>query len=308
VIDVVTIGETMAALRSASPLKLGGSLGLSIAGAESNVAIGLARLGHRVRWVGRTGADELGELVRRTLRAENVDLEYSAVDSAGRPTGLILFERRIGDLVRVAYYRAGSAGSALRADDVFPALSADVRILHVTGITPALSTSACDAVRCAAEWARANGTTVCLDVNYRSRLWSAEDARTALRPLAEMADIVIASPEELTLLADDPETLLADGVREVVVKQGADGATAFTAEGHLSEPARPVVPIDPVGAGDAFTAGYLSAGLDGLGLGDRLRRAVTLGAFAVATSGDWEGLPTRAELDLLDGPAGTTLR
>lgn len=307
-IDVVTVGETMAALRSTSPLKLGGSLGLSVAGAESNVAIGLARLGHRVRWVGRTGADELGALVRRTLRAENVDLDHSTVDPDGRPTGLVLFERRIGDLFRVAYYRDGSAGSALRADDVLPALSADVRVLHLTGITPALGESARHATLAAAERARANGTTVCFDVNYRSRLWSPEDARTTLRPLAETADIVIASPEELALLADEPGTLLAGGVREVVVKRGADGATAYTADGQLSEPARPVTPVDPVGAGDAFVAGYLSAGLDGLGLGDRLRRAVTLGAFAVATSGDWEGLPTRAELDLLDGPAGTTVR
>lgn len=103
--EVVTFGETMAALRAHGALRLGGSLGLSVAGAESNVAIGLARLGHRVHWAGQVGADELGALVLRTLRAEGVD--------AGRPTGLLLAEPRLGTLTRVSYYRAASAGSAV---------------------------------------------------------------------------------------------------------------------------------------------------------------------------------------------------
>jgi len=317
--DVATFGETMAALRATGPIRLGSPMELSIAGAESNVAIGLARLGHAVRWVGRVGDDEFGALVLRTLRAEGVDTECARVDPDGRPTGLIVFENRVGDLTRVTYRRAGSAGSAIGPEDVGHALDGHdghVRVLHLTGITPALSRSAAQAALAAVAAAREAGTVVCLDVNHRARLWPADAARTALLPLARMTDILIASADELALVCDDPgldepeavAALLAAGRREVVITRGGDGAGAATAEGTVSLPARPMPVVDVVGAGDAFVAGYLSGFLDGLDVPGRLHRAVTTGAFAVAGRGDWEGLPTREELGLLDGPPGTTLR
>lgn len=314
--EVVTFGETMAALRAHGALRMGGSLGLSVAGAESNVAIGLARLGHRVRWAGRVGADELGALVLRTLRAEGIDISHAATDDAGRPTGLLLTEPRLGTLTRVSYYRSGSAGSALVPADVLPALASASRVLHITGITPALGPSAAESVLAAAATARGAGLTVCLDVNHRSRLWTAADARTALRPLLDHTDLLIASEDELPLVqerpdADEPEAvrgLLAAGVTEVVVKRGARGATVFTDDAATRRDARQVDAVDLVGAGDAFVAGYLSGLLDGADVPARLHRAVTTAAFAVATLGDWEGLPTRAELGLLDAPDGTTVR
>lgn len=314
--EVVTCGETMAALRAAGPLRLGGELRLSVAGAESTVAIGLARLGHPVRWVGRVGADELGALVLRTLRAESVDTGQVHVDRDGRPTGLLLFEPRVGDLMRASYYRAGSAGSRLSATEVLPAIEPGVRVLHLTGITPALGPGAADAVRAAADRARELGITVSLDVNYRSRLWSVPDARRVLVPLARTADVLFAAADELALVSEDPEAgeadavdaLLADGPDEVVITRGGAGATSYTKADSVTVPARRVPVVDVVGAGDAFVAGYLSALLDGVDPAGRLDRAVTTGAFAVAARGDWEGLPVRAELGLLDGPAGGTLR
>ncbi|WP_449351073.1 sugar kinase [Streptomyces shaanxiensis] len=314
--EVVTFGETMGALRARGPLKLGGDLGLSVAGAESNVAIGLARLGHRVRWAGRVGADELGDLVLRTLRAEGVDTSHAAVDDTGRPTGLLLTEPRLGTLTRVSYYRSGSAGSALAPADVLPALTPGTRILHLTGITPALSATAAGAALAAATAAHEAGTTVCLDVNYRSRLWSGERARTALRPILAHTDLLIASEDELPLVLEHPDvpepeavrTLLAAGVVEVVVKRGARGASVFTADATTDRAARQVNAVDLVGAGDAFVAGYLSGLLLDADVPARLHRAVTTAAFAVATRGDWEGLPSRHELTLLDEPDGTTVR
>ncbi len=314
--EVVTFGETMAALRAHGALRLGGSLGLSVAGAESNVAIGLARLGHRVRWAGRVGADELGALVLRTLRAEGIDTTHAVTDDTGRPTGLLLTEPRLGTLTRVSYYRAGSAGSAVSPADVLPALAPGTRVLHLTGITPALGPSAAEATLAAATTAREAGITVCLDVNYRSRLWTSDRARTVLRPLLAHTDLLIASEDELPLVlerpaADESESargVLTAGVREVVVKRGARGATAFTADGATDCPARQVDAVDLVGAGDAFVAGYLSGLLDGVDLPARLHRAVTTAAFAVATRGDWEGLPTQDELGLFDQPDGTTIR
>ncbi|QYX82858.1 sugar kinase [Streptomyces akebiae] len=312
----MTFGETMAALRAHGALRLGGSLGLSVAGAESNVAIGLARLGHRVRWAGRVGADELGALVLRTLRAEGVDTDFAVTDDTSRPTGLLLTEPRLGTLTRVSYYREGSAGSAVAPDDVLLALASGARVLHLTGITPALGPSAAEAVLAAARAARESGVTVCLDVNHRSRLWTSERARTALRPVLDHTDLLIASEDELPLVHEAPGAgeseavhgVLAAGVSEVIVKRGAHGATVFTADGATDRAAREVDAVDLVGAGDAFVAGYLSGLLDGADIPGRLHRAVTTAAFAVATRGDWEGLPTRDELGLFDEPDGTTIR
>ncbi|TCC00693.1 sugar kinase [Micromonospora zingiberis] len=305
----------MVSLRSTGPLAVGGPLSMHLAGAETNVAIGLARLGHRTAWVGRVSDDELGEFVLRQLRAEGVGTDGVRRD-AERPAGLMFLERRTADVTRVRYHRAGSAGSALHTDDVAAPLAAGARVLHLTGITPALSDSARAATTFAARQAAASGATVSLDVNYRAGLWSRAAARAALTPLAGYASIVIASADELDLLAepgaDEPTAvagLLRRGVRTVLVKLGADGARAYTHDGVQQLAAVPVTAVDTVGAGDAFTAGYLSGHLDGLDLIDRLRRAVALGAFAVTAHGDWEGLPRRDELSLLTGnAAGTTLR
>jgi 2-dehydro-3-deoxygluconokinase len=302
--EVVTFGETMAALRSAGPLRLGGNLGLSVAGAESNVAIGLARLGHRAAWIGRVGDDELGALVLRTLRAEKVDVSGAIVDQS-RPTGLILFERRLADVTRVQYYRSGSAGCGL---DVADLPENPHGVLHLTGITPALGPAPARAALAGAERAREAGCLVSFDANYRARLWSADDARAALRPLAALAGLVFASEPELALLAADPAAspaeaaseLVRGGIQAVVVKHGTEGATAYTADGITSVPAREVRAVDVIGAGDAFVAGYLSGVLDGLDVADRLRRGAAVSGFAVASSGDWEGLPARSELGLLD--------
>ncbi|MFI6348794.1 sugar kinase [Streptomyces sp. NPDC050560] len=311
--DVLTFGETMLSLRAGGPLKLGGSMAVSVAGSESNTAIGLARLGHRARWAGCVGDDEQGELVLRTLRAEGVDVS-GAARREGAYTGLIMFEPRLPEVTRVSYYRTGSAGSLLGPEDVQRAFAdGPPRVLHLTGITPALGPTALAAVRRALELTRSGVATISLDVNYRSRMWTEEAAAAVLGGLVPLVDVLVASEDELPLAtgapADrSPALLLERGVREVVVKQGAGGATVVTADGSHHLDARRVPVADPVGAGDAFTAGYLSALLDGEDIPARLDRAVTTGAFAVAAPGDWEGAPTRAELPLLGAAPGTVVR
>ena len=312
--DVVTLGETMVCLRTGTPLRLGGTLAMTIAGAESNVAIGLARLGHTVRWGGRVGADEVGSFILRMLRAESVAVDTVVVD-ADRPTGLMLAERRVSDISRVSYYRTGSAGSALSVADAAESLVDVPRILHVTGITPALSTSAAAAVATAVHLARDAGALVSVDVNYRSSLWTPEEARSILSGLVRSADIVIASDDELGLVVTKPENesaaadeLAASGVSQLVIKRGARGATVWHDGLAHHASAIPVTVLDTIGAGDALTAGYLSGVLDGLSPSAALHRGIVTGAFAVAAVGDWEGLPTRDELSLLDTGAGATLR
>lgn len=312
---VLTFGESMAALHGEGPLRLAGGMQLSIAGTESNVAIGLARLGHQAEWIGRLGDDELGRLVLRTLRAENVDVSHVIVDGSA-PTGLLLFEHRIADITNVSYYRAGSAGSGICADDVAHRLTDDVAALHVTGVTAALGNTAAEAIAGCVEIARRRGIPVSLDVNFRSRLWSAATARETLRPLVSQVEILFGSEDEVMLVAADGSTdidtaaqqIIADGTGTVVVKRGGAGATAYTIDGKLNVPARRVPVVDVVGAGDAFVAGYLSGRLDGLDIAGCLERGVVLGAFAVSRIGDWEALPSRAELSLLDAAPGTTVR
>jgi 2-dehydro-3-deoxygluconokinase len=313
---VLTFGETMASLRAQGPMRLGGTLRLSIAGAETNVAIGLARLGTAVEWFGAVGDDELGALVVRTLRAEGVRTAHIRTDPDA-PTGLIFFEPRLDGLTRVTYRRAGSAGASLSPADVDAAFASPPDLVHVTGVTPALSPTCQAAVSHAVSCAADAGSRVCLDVNYRRALWSPADAAAVLAPLAAQAQVVVASEDELELVTPEvpdgteaaaARALLDTGVAEVVVTRGAGGATAYTADGRMDRPAVAVTSVDPVGAGDAFAAGYLSALLDDLDVAGRLDRAVRTAAFAVGSAGDWEGLPTRSELALLDHPSGTTLR
>lgn len=303
-LDVVTVGESLVSFRSDGPLRHGGGQTARVAGAESNVAIGLARLGHRVVWVGRVGDDAFGALVLRELCAERVDTRHAVVDPGG-PTGLMFVEERTADIVRVDYRRSGSAGSGLRIEDVTAALERRPRMLHLTGITPALSASARQAVEWAADHAASSGVPVSLDVNHRNLLWSSAEAAAVLAPLAARAAVVITSDDELALVApgDEEEAvqeLLTHGVEQVAVKRGARGASLYTAGSRHDEDALPVTAVDPIGAGDAFTAGLLSGWLDGLPPQERLHRAALTGAFAASCRGDWEGAPTRAELALLE--------
>lgn len=312
--ELVTMGETMALLTAPEIGRLRDmhQLRLGAAGAESNVAIGVRRLGHPSAWIGRVGDDELGRMIVELLRREDVAVGAVRYDP-GAATALMFKERRMADVVRVTYYRKGLAGSRLGPDDVDEKLVTGARILHVTGITPALSPTARAATHHAIDLARAAGVTVSFDLNYRAALWSRAEAAAEYRDLFRRCDLVFAGEDELGIIDGERDSLEvakeigADGA-EVVVKQGSDGAFAVTADAVVSAPAVPVSAIDPVGAGDAFVAGYLAARLDGGGVEARLAQGCACGAFAVSVLGDWEGLPSRQDLALLDHRAGTTLR
>jgi 2-dehydro-3-deoxygluconokinase len=303
---VVTIGETMALMYSdtSGPLAHTHTFTLGIGGAESNFAIALQRLGSPATWIGRIGEDSLGGKVARELRAEG--LTVHAITDASAPTGLMIKERRTADATRVWYYRAGSAGSHLSAADVPPDVIESAALLHVTGITPALSDSAAGAITAAIERASDAGVPVSFDVNHRSSLWRNRDATRVYRQLAAQSTIVFAGYDEAQLIAPDtkgvPEVaaaIAALGPAQVIVKLGADGCYALADGTSTVHPALPIRPVDTVGAGDAFVAGYISEYVAGQDLCTRLNTAVTAGAFACLTHGDWEGMPRRSELGLL---------
>ncbi|GAA1900638.1 sugar kinase [Lapillicoccus jejuensis] len=309
-VDAITLGESLGLVMGepATPLRAGSSVRFSFAGAESNVAIGLARLGHAVGFVSRVGDDFVGRMVVETLRGEGVDVSGVVVDEAA-PTALMVRQHRTADALTVLYYRDGAAGSRLQPGDV-PDLSG-ARLLHVTGITPALSASAMRTVETAVRAARAAGLVVSLDVNHRALLWSAQEAGAALAPLLDAVDLVFGGDDELLALArrdiggdvGDVHAAVDDLLRQrpsvVVRKRGADGASVHGAFGVIERPALAVTAVDPVGAGDAFVAGFLSGLLDGVDPAACLDRAVECGAFAVSVHGDWEGAARRSELGLL---------
>lgn len=300
---VVTLGETMGLLRAASvgSLEHVSDFRLHIGGAESNVAIGVARLGRPAVWMGRLGDDGVGRRVVRELRAEGVGV-VAIVDEAAR-TGVMLKESPTSGTTRVSYYRVASAGSRLTIDDLDFDRIATAGVLHVTGITLALSESAEQAVFAAIGAAVAAGVPVSFDVNHRPALWGGRDPRPVYRRVAERSDIIFAGTDEAELLvapsppAELATALAALGPGQAIVKLGEAGCVASIDGEALSAPAEQITPVDTVGAGDAFVAGYLVGLLDGLDPAARLRQATRCGAFACLGPGDWESLPRRADLE-----------
>lgn len=306
-LDVLSLGETMALLvaQEPGPLAEVQSFGKRIAGADSNVAIGLARLGFKVGWVSRLGADSFGRYVRKTIEAEGVDTSQVQVDP-GRSTGFMLKSRSVdGSDPAIEYYRRGSAASQLSVSHLPADYALRARHVHTTGITPALSPDACALVRHAMQTLRAAGRSVSFDPNLRPSLWpDTATMRDTLNDLARHADWVLPGIDEGRLLtgqhtpADIAAWYLDRGAKAVVIKQGAQGAYFRTAEGAQGQvPGVPVpVVVDTVGAGDAFAVGIVSARLEGLDWPQALRRANWIASRALQVVGDMEGLPTRAEL------------
>jgi 2-dehydro-3-deoxygluconokinase len=306
-VEVVAAGETMVLGTPSRPgrLRHASHLELKIGGAESNLAIALSRLGISSGWVSYLGDDEPGQLVLDRIRAEGVDTSRVR-RLEGHPTGLYLREK-VGEVARVYYYRRGSAASTMEPEAFDPEYLEGARFLHLTGITPALSDECRSFALWAAREARAAGTRVSFDVNYRSKLWSAQDAKAFAGEMIPEVDLLLVGDEEARALwgRDDEELLreLAEqGPSEVVLKRGAEGSIVLFEDKVLEQPGFEATEVDPVGAGDAFDAGYLAGHLWDLGAEERLRVANALGAMSVATLGDYEGMPDGRELwDFLEG-------
>jgi 2-dehydro-3-deoxygluconokinase len=304
-VDVVTVGETMGLLSAdeIGPWRSGHRMVLGIAGAESNVAVGVRRLGRSAAWISRVGNDPIGRLIVRELRGEGVDVSHVVVDDVA-PTGFMFKVHRTTATSEVMYARSGSAASRLCPGDLPEGLIASARVLHLTGITPALSASARETVERAVQVAHDHRVPISLDVNHRNALWSRSEASLVLRALVPHCTLVFASEHEATLLAaaDDGSAaasavaIAALGPSHVLVKRGELGYAALIEGRSYAGDAVAVTVADPVGAGDAFVAGYLTRWLDGATPEEALETANLAGAFVVAVPGDWEGLPTRAEL------------
>jgi 2-dehydro-3-deoxygluconokinase len=282
--DVICVGESMALITPDPPGRLaaGGPAHLDVAGAESTVACYLAQLGIRVAWASRVGADPLGTLLRDRIAAFGVDVSLVDTDPGAR-TG-VFFKDPAPDGTAVYYYRDGSAAAGLDATLLARPELAGCRLVHLSGITPALSASCADLVRQAV--AR---LPVSFDVNHRPALWPAEQAAPVLLDLARRAEIVFVGLDEAerlwgTRTALDVRDLVGEGT--LVVKDGPIGATSFGRDGTTFVPAPPVEVVEPVGAGDAFAAGYLCGRLRGRPESERLLLGHRVAGAALRVTGD----------------------
>ena len=268
-------------------------LNLYVAGAESNVAIGLAHLGHDVEWFGRVGRDPFGARISRFLTNRGVTTSRVVVDDA-RPTG-VYFKDQIDGRSDVYYYRAGSAASASSRGDVADLSIEHRRLCHVSGITAALSSSCDDLLQQVVVERQRSAVAVSFDVNYRPSLWEVGVAAPRLLELARASDIVVVGRDEADVLwstgdADGVRELLSN-VPELVVKDAHRGATHYGPKGKTFVPALPVDVVEAIGAGDAFAAGVLSGWLRGWGAVESLRLGHIMAAFTLQHVSDSPFLP-----------------
>ncbi|MGW2026289.1 sugar kinase [Streptomyces decoyicus] len=290
--EVLCLGESMVLVAPAPGERLATAreAAIRVAGAESTVAQYLTDLGHRTAWASRVGADPLGEQVLAAIARSGVDVGHVERDRSA-PTG-VYFKDPGPQGTRVHYYRTGSAASKMTPASLDSLPLSTVRLVHLSGVTPALSETCATTATALFERARAAGAICSFDVNYRAALWSSEQAAGPLLALARRADIVFVGLDEAqhvwgTETAEQVRGLVGPGVR-LVVKDADVGATHFPPRGGpaVFAPANPAEVVEPVGAGDAFAAGYLSAWLRGAGPADRLRLGHKLAAFALGAVGD----------------------
>jgi 2-dehydro-3-deoxygluconokinase len=312
--DVTTLGEMLVRLSVPAGKRLENAAQLEVhpAGAEANVVTLLARLGRQTRWCGALPANPLGRLGVHALRAAGVNTDGVTLKDHGRMGTYYVEFGEPPRGIHVTYDRSGSCAAQLRPDEIDWDLLLDTRLLHLTGITPALSPSCLEIVAEAIRQARERNVPVSFDVNYRQKLWSEADAAQSILPLIQGVELLFCSQGDAARLFHCTGSMreLAQGMREIskakhVVMSFADqGALLWNGGDWQHEPARPTRIIDRLGAGDALAAGVIHGWLDS-NLGAGLRYGVTLAALALTQHGDMVITDKPELLSLVQG--GSTL-
>lgn len=310
-LDVLAVGETMGLIRAerVGPLANGVPMVMGFGGAESNALITATRLGASTMWVSRLGDDAVGEAIRRVLTAEGIVV--AAERDAERRSGLMLKESLSPLRQRVTYYRAGSAASQWTGALVDDETLRRARLLLVSGITCAIAPGATDEVERLFLRAREAGVDVAFDLNYRSALWSPDQARESYHRLLPLTDLAFAGVDEARVLSVGAHDLHSSltavaewATNTVVVTDGANGAAVLREGSVVRAEAIPVPVVDTVGAGDAFVGAFVGEWVRERDIERCLSMAVAAGAHACMFAGDWEGAPTRRDLAALtDGVA-----
>lgn len=277
---------------------------LAVAGAEFNVAVGVARLGHRVTYMTKLGNDPFGKRIIHVLNENKIGNEF-VVWSDTKKTGFMLKGRVSEGDPDIFYFRAGSAASTLSVEDVEKIRFDEFSHIHLTGILPALSESTRDAVNLMFDKARTFGLLITFDPNLRPQLWPSQDIMIkSINEMAAKADIVLPGTAEGKILmgSGDPKKINAFyrnlGAKVVITKLGSKGAYVTTPTEEYLVPGYTVEKVvDTVGAGDGFAAGIITALMEGIPLKDAVQRGNAIGAIQVMSRGDNEGLPYPNQLN-----------
>ena len=301
-IEVMCLGESMMAVVPEPPMELRRAKGFALnpAGAESNVAMILSALGHRSAWASLVGQDELGHRLVETITTHGVDT--SAVKFVdGAPTGVMFKDMKQGK-TEVMYYRRHSAASLMDSTMIGCVRASGASILHLSGITPALSPSCALLTQDLLSHRQLNEvTTISFDVNYRPTLWSTRvEAAELLRRLANLADVVFVGLDEARALweidsIDELREVLPSPTR-IVVKDAGQQATEIGLGLIVCEPAPPVQVLESVGAGDAFAAGWLSAYLRGGDANQRLKLGHLIAEASLLSTADVGTIPEMSRI------------
>lgn len=305
--DIIGIGESLIQFNAVvrGPLRHVTLFEKHVAGAETNVVVCARRQGLTSGMITKVGNDEFGKSIVNWLRGEGVDVSQIKVDPEA-PTGIYFVQRGfpIPSKSRMFYYRSNSAGSRLAPDDIDQAYIKSAKIIHVTGITPAISQSASDATFKAIEFAHRHGVKVSFDTNIRPALWKSTDKMVqTLTAMAEKATILFTDLNDAAILFESKsiddvvDAALGMGVEVVVVKMGEKGGFAATKSERARAEALPVYVEDPVGAGDAFAGTFITSWIKGRSLQDCLRRATIAGSLVVTVRGDEECIPSEEDID-----------
>lgn len=306
--EVLTIGEPMGLFvaQEAKPLKDVQTFTRLVCGAEVNFSIGLSRLGHTVSYVSRVGSDPIGQHIRDFLKENGIEDSYVQIDRE-HLTGMQFKEMAPeGTDPLVVNYRRHTAFSHFAPEDLWGIDWQGVKHVHVTGIPAALSDSCCASVEALMDAAHAHEATVSFDPNLRPALWPSHKVMVrTLNRLAAKADLILPGLGEGKILTglEKPEQIadfyLARGAKAVVIKLGGSkGAYGKEREGKefIAPSFRVEHVVDTVGAGDGFAVGTVSALLEGRTLEEAALRGAAIGALAIMSAGDNEGLPNRTEL------------
>ncbi len=301
---VLLTGEAMALLTATTigPLDDASTFTFSLAGAEANVAIGLARLGHQAYYLSRLGNDHFGRNIRKRLEKENVDTSCLVMDDR-LPTGIMTKSITSDDDPEIAYYRHGSAFSALTKEKLPDIPWEKIDQLHITGIPSALNAGIHEAILRLVKEAKARHVFISFDPNLRPQLWPDQDVMIqTIHELASLCDQFMPGIAEARILCQrsDPQDIARYyqklGVKEVIIKLGAEGAW-ISGQDCIVPGYKVAKVVDTVGAGDGFAAGVISARLEGCDLYESVRRGNAIGAMQVMVKGDNEGLPDRQALE-----------
>ncbi|WP_339183631.1 sugar kinase [Oceanobacillus sp. FSL W7-1293] len=302
--DVISIGEAMIVFNpdAKGPMKFVNGFQKKIGGAELNLVVGCSRLGLKTGFISRLGNDEFGKSIRTFVRGEQVDTsELDLVED--HPTSVYFKEIMEDGNVQTFYYRDKSPTLTMRPEELNESYIKNARILHITGIFPAIGGENLNVMMKAIQLAKKHHVKISFDPNIRLKMWTKKEARQVLSDILPHVDILLAGDEEMDIIIgeNNPETIIEKtkeiGIPTIIIKRGERGSVGYhQGQTVIADPVKATKVVDTVGAGDGFNAGFLYGYLHDWDLESSLHFANTIGSMVVSITGDNEGLPFYEEI------------